>query len=153
MGLQKDAAGVKNGPGFLNVHLHAKTMDAAGNPGLGAFDNPTSIVMPSQQMGRLQAILLLTGAKIPTPCSLGQLKEITETTFAQSPKLKITTRWEAQVKLADGTYQTVRTGQRNFPPVLDENNKPTGRYHTEVVDPKTGLVGNAQVRIIRYARA
>jgi hypothetical protein len=143
----------KTGPAFLTIHLHAKTVDAAGNAGLGAFDNPTSIVMQSQGTSKLAVILQLIGVNIPGRCSLGELKELAERALAQSPRIKITTRWEAQVKLADGTYQTVRTGQRNFPPELDGEGKPTGRYSPEVTDPKSGLSATAQVRIQKYAKA
>jgi hypothetical protein len=151
---QKDKnTGTKTGPAFLTVHLHAKTVDAAGNVGLGAIDNPTSIVMQSQGSSRLAIILQLIDVKVPGKCSLGELKQLAEQALAQNPRIKITTRWEAQIKLADGTYQIIRTGQRNFPPELDGDGKPTGRFSPEVVDPKTGIAATAQVRIQKYAKA
>jgi len=151
---QKDkTSGEKTGPAFLTVHLHAITVDAGGNQGLGVFDNPTSIVMQSQGMSKLVAILTLAGADVPGKCTLADLKSLTETTLAQTPRVKITTRWEAQVKLTDGTYQTIRTGQKNFPPEFNPDGSPNGRYNSEVTDPKSGLAATAQVRITKYGKA
>lgn len=156
--------GLKTGPGYLNVHLQAKTVDDAGNERIGCFDNPTSIVMQSVGTSRLHMILDAAGHKAPNNISLGELKEHTELALAQSPKVKIATQWEASAKVetqgqadasgtAIGKYYTFLKGQKKFPPVLDENGNPTGKFQTQVQDPKTGLVGNAQVRIVKYARA
>lgn len=147
--------GPKTGPAYLNVHNQAKILSDSGEEGLSVFDSLTSIVMQSAGTSRLHAVLEVAGDPAPARCSLGELKAHTEAFYAQSAQFPvgITTQWEAQVN--DGTqtdpkYRTVLKGMKKFPPVLDDQGNPTGKYNPEVEDPKTGQKVRAQARIIKY---
>jgi hypothetical protein len=148
--------GAKDGAAYLNVHLQARILNEDGSEGSSVFDTPTSIVMQSTKTSKLHAVLDLAGNPAPNECNLGQLKEHTELALAQSPKVVIETQWEASVN--DGTkdkpnYRIIVNGQKKFPPVLDADGNPTGKYQQEITDPKSGQVVNAQVRVRRYFRA
>ena len=143
---QKDkATGNRTGKGFLNVHLALTLVDDAGNKQGMVFDNPTSVVF-SSGTSPLHVILDLAGDPAPASSTLGELKAHAELVFAQNPKIVVTTQWLAQVKNANGEYQDVKKGQKNFP--LLEN----GKYSPEITVPKTGETVNAQAKVVRYKR-
>jgi hypothetical protein len=146
----------KTGPAFLNVHLMAKILDPqTGQEGLTVFDNPTSIIM-NNGSSKLHAILGLIGESVPGRMTIQDLKELAERALAQTPRIGLTTQWEAQAN--HGTkdapdYETLIKGQKRFPPIYDEQGNPSGRFEAEVTDPKTGEKVRAQARVIRYSRA
>lgn len=144
--------GQQTGAAFLNVHVVAKLQNDDGTEGLTVFDNPTSIVMQNGQ-SKLHAILAICGAEVPPRTDLGNLKQITENTLAQKPRVKIYTQWEASIDRGAGKWDTVLKGQKRFPPLYDDDgNAIPGKYNPEVEDPKTGIKVRAQVRVLRYAK-
>lgn len=74
--------------------------------------------------------------------------------LAAEPTIQIKGRWEAQRvetdKDGNKTYSTVRTGQRNFPPILDGDGKPTGEFNHVLFDEKTQSEVSAQFVIKDY---
>lgn len=149
----------KTGKPFLNVHLAGTLLDDAGNKAGMAFDQVTSVLMPNSGTSKLHAILDLAGFPASARSTLGDLLNHVEAVMAQSPKVTVTTQWEAQAedqskpKDSRERYYTVLRGQKKFPPVLDGDGNPTGKYNPEVEDPKTGEIVRAQVRVTRYKRA
>jgi hypothetical protein len=147
----------RTGAGFLNVHLQLKQLKDSGEAGgTIAFDNLSTVVMDTNtgRTSRVHAAFDLAGMKL-TQTSLGGLKSEIERAITQSPKAKVVTRWEAQVNVGtkdSPDYQTVVTGQKNFPKLYDLNGNETGKYNPEVLDPKSGQTVRAQARVIKYGR-
>jgi hypothetical protein len=146
---QKDKAGDPTGPAYLIVHVQAQVLDENGNVAGIVFENVTSIIMPSMRTSRVHAMLDAVGFPAPKRCTLGELKAHVEAALEQKPRCTVVTRWEAQEMIGD-KYVTVRKGQKHFPPVLDPDGKPSGKFSPEV-EGKTGLV-RAQARVVRYER-
>ena len=145
----------RTGAGFLNIHLQLKALkDTGGEGGTIAFDQLTTIVMESAGTSRAHAAFDLAGFKLQERTLGGLMHEI-EAAVAQHPKVGIVTRWEAQVNRGtkeNAQWDTVCTGQKNFPPLLDANGNATGKYNPEVIDPKSGQPCRAQVRVVKYQR-
>jgi hypothetical protein len=163
---QKDSNGVANGAAFLNVHLAIQLVGDSGEKAGSCLDNPTSIVMQSAGTSKLHAILGLAGAEVQPRMTIGDLKELTENTLAQSPRVKVITQWEAQAKAESleevqksgvkklGDYYTIAKGQKKFPPLVDDSgNQIPGKFNSEILNPITGDNVQAQVRVVRYSRA
>ena len=170
---QRDESGEKRGKPFLQVHLAEELIDATGAKVGMAFDQVTSVLMPNTGTTKLHAILDICGDPAPARCTLGDLLAHTEQVFAQSPRATVTTQWEASTKadsqdsvnraislglaksgkLGVGDYYTILRGQKKFPPILDEDGKPSGKFESEIEDPVGGEKVRAQVRVLRYKRA
>ena len=155
---QKDkSTGSRTGAAFVMAHIAAKIDSANGHPGMTAFDRPTSIVFESKGTSALQAMMTQIDAPIPRGIAAPQVEDHIKVTMAQAPRVKVTTRWVAQYEdtsKPEGSkdrYVEVRKGQANFPPILDDQGQPTGRYETEFVDPKSGKECTTQARIVKYA--
>ncbi len=156
--------GKKSGPGYLNVHLQLKAAkDTGGEGGTVAFDSLTTIVMETN-LGRTTRVhMVFDAAGVPLfEKSLGGLMQEIQNAVAQKPHVKVTTRWEAQVKIETaaqaakyntpiGKYATLASGQKQFPPMLDKDGVETGRHDPEINDPEFGPV-RAQVRVVKYGR-
>ena len=146
----------RTGSGFLNIHLQLKGVKDNGEEGgTVAFDTLTTIVMESAGTSRAHAAFDLAGFKLQERTLGGLMQEI-QLAVAQKPHAKITTRWEAQVNTGTKEapkYENVCVGQKNFPPLLDKDGNDTGRHNPEVLDPKSGTMCRAQVRVVKYARA
>jgi hypothetical protein len=149
----------KTGRPFLNVHLAIELLDDAGNKTGVVFDQVTSILSPNTGTTKLHAILDLAGDPAPARSTLGELLEHTEAVIAQSPQIVVVTQWEARnedtskPEGAKDRYYNVAKGQKKFPPILDEDGAPTGKYDPEILDPKTDEKVRANVRVVRYKRA
>lgn len=153
---QRDSAGLKNGPIFLNVHAQLKILDDTGKETMSVFDSLTSIAMQGSGISRLQSVLVLAGYadEVRAARNLADLKALVERAGSENPKVGITTRWEAQVNAGTKDapkYENVAVGQKKFPPILGENGEPVpGKYNSEVTDPKSGEKVRAQARITKY---
>ena len=150
---QRDkATGDKTGPAYVGAHIQAKLLDDQGEEKLSCFDQITSVVMEGVGTSRLHMMLKLGGVDVPSRTTFGELADLTRNALSQPFLIGVTTRWEAQEDMGNGRYETVLRGQKRFPPILDENGAPTGRYNPEVTNPKTGTKVRAQAKIIRYGR-
>ncbi len=153
---QRDSVGQKTGAIFLNAHLALKILDDTGKETMTVFDTVTSIAMQGSGISRLQSVLVMAGYadEVRAARNLADLKALLERASQESPRVGITTRWEAQVNAGTKDkpdYQNVAVGQRKFPPMLGENGEPVpGKYNAEVKDPKSGETVRAQARITKY---
>ncbi len=64
-------------------------------------------------------------------------------TLAAEPIIKVKTRWVASRKEDDGSYKTVLSGQKKFPPRKDGKG-----FENVIFDQKSGAEINAQVEIV-----
>lgn len=149
----------RTGKPYLNVHFALELQGENGEKVGTAFDQATSIVMPNMGTSRLHAIMDLAGSPIPARSTLGEVLNEVETTLAQNPQIGATIQWLAQIEdtsKPEGSkerYRLVLRGQKKFPPILDSEGKPTGKYDPEVVDSKTGETVRAQIKVTKYWRA
>jgi len=154
--------GAKTGPPYLGVSLQFKAVKDNGEEGgTVGFDDINTIPMDTNtgKTTRVHMVMAVAGHPIPLRGQLGDWKSAIEQALAQKPQVKVTTKWEAQVKIASaaqasrygkaiGEYATVCSGQGNFPPLGDN-----GAHDPEVTEPVSGDKIRARARIVKYAKA
>lgn len=150
----------KTGSVYIKAHVALKIQDPSDPAdGMMLFDRLTSIVFSSKGTSALHAVMDVAGFPLGAQLTKGEIIEAVKVALAQSPRVKVTSQWEAQVedqtkiKGSKDRYRTVVKGQARMPKVLDDAGNETGHYAQEVHEPGTGLLATAQARVIRYAKA
>jgi len=161
----------KDNSAMVTAHVQAVILDDSGNESKqSVFDQINSAMMPSKGMSSIHAFMEMAGHKLPSRVSISsngqpsQMAELVTMALAQSPKVGIRTEWQASYKVENEEvaskvgkkveeYVTFLKGQKKFPPMLDSDGNVTGKFSREVVDPKTGVTGKAQVKIVEYFKA
>ncbi len=154
---RKTVDGVEK-PAFLMVNVQFTTLDdGSGKPSQTCFDNPNSVVFTTQtgqRTSRLHVFLDALGAPFQGS-NLQELKDWTEQTLAQNPRVGVRTKWEAQIetdKSGKDKYKVVKAGQKNFPQMKDAEGNPTGEYNPVVTDPQTGKEATARAQVQGYRK-
>jgi hypothetical protein len=138
----------KDGRKYIMAHLQATIEE--GTKKFVVFDTVSTLVQESSGTSRMAGVLKAAGETVPARISIGDLARQFAQFVAGSPRVLITTRWEAQYQLppengaSKGKYKTFLRGQRKFP----ENGN--GGLVSEVKAPDGTLV-RAQAVITKYA--
>ena len=154
---------------YVKAHLALKIEDPQDPAnGLMLFDRVNSIVFESKGTSRLHGVMYMAGVPLDPRLSKGEIIEKVKVELAQSPRVKVTSQWQASAKAqtqeeADkastlkykknckvGDYYTFLKGMRNFPSITDDAGV---HYSPEVANPLTGEVVTAQAQVVKYAPA
>lgn len=111
-----DSNGERTGPLFWNFPLELHFIEP-GQPWDNdvCFDNATDIVMQRSGTSKIHSILRSLGSPAMGRMSKAELRDFVLGVLAGEPIGIITGKWEASVKMDDGTYRLVLKGMKNFP--------------------------------------
>ena len=138
----------KDGRKYIMTHLQATIQE--GEKKFTVFDTVSTLVQESSGTSRMAGVLRAAGETVPARTTIADLARQFAQFIAGSPRVLITTRWEAQYQLpaepgqTKGKYKTFLRGQRKFP----ENGN--GGFVSEVKAPDGTLV-KAQAVVTKYA--
>jgi hypothetical protein len=156
----------RDGAGYWNIVFQLQGVKDGKVGGTIAFDNLTSLVMPS--VGTSRVHMALDGSFGPNgskmtlpatmnggrPLTLGELGEEIKQAVAQSPQSYVTTQWVASINRGtkdDPNWEDVLKGQKNFPKRIDADGNETGKFEPEIKDPKSGALIRAQIKVLKYS--